>query len=184
MSNDTVRANAQSTPFDRLAPNPYRRAALGALASLPALSACALASPALSAPDDAEIIALSAKVLALAAQADEITATRVDPVDDEWHDLVKVDWKAACAFGDARAARDSGYSEARGRLNGIDWKIRMAATKAFKFKPRTSKGVVAQSVALLAASSVNDGRAGGDFAKALASNAIDVELGLVAKEEV
>ena len=93
MPNETVRANAQIMPAEGAIQS--RRAALAVLAGLPAL---AIPKRAFAASDDAEIVALSAQIVALDRQADEIQASRVDPVDDEWNDMAPRDWEGARAF--------------------------------------------------------------------------------------
>ncbi len=84
--------------------------AAGAVAAVPAGVALAIPAAALAAPDDAEILALAAEIQILQVKKGDIKATRVDPVDDEWHALAVKDWKAACAFGDA-SSREAAVRE-------------------------------------------------------------------------
>jgi hypothetical protein len=75
-----------------------RRAALGALACVPAL---AIPAAAMAASDDSEILVIAAEIQCRQDLADDIRATRVAPFDDEYHALMKVDATAGWAFSDA-----------------------------------------------------------------------------------
>lgn len=74
------------------------------------------------------------------------------------------------------AARESGYADALRRWDQISRKIRQAVAESFEIEPRTSTDVAIQAWALLEAFAVQDGRAGGEFAKKLAHNAVMVLL--------
>src|SRR5450631_2561945 len=57
-----------------------RRAVFGAIAAVPALAVL----PAIAQADDAELLALGAKILHRCDVANEFQATRVDPFEDEF----------------------------------------------------------------------------------------------------
>jgi hypothetical protein len=64
---------------------PTRRAALGALASVPAL---AIPAVAIAGAPDAEILALAAEIDRLCALGEEIYAKRVDPFEETFDSLL------------------------------------------------------------------------------------------------
>ena len=93
-----------------------RRAALtaalagAAVATVPAAGAIAAEGA------DSEIRALGAAIGRLDTTTREIMATRVEPFDDEWHDLVLSDYAAASVFSD-ESGRESAVAECEHLIN-------------------------------------------------------------------
>ena len=76
-----------------------------------------------------------------------------------------------------RGADASGYEAALRRLRDLNNGSARVLTKAFEFKPKTSRELAVQSAALLVAFDMGDGRAYKTFAQKLAVNAIHVSSG-------
>ena len=76
-----------------------------------------------------------------------------------------------------RGADASGYEAALRRLRDLNNGSARVLTKAFEFKPKTSRELAVQSAALLVAFDMGDGRAHKTFAQKLAVNAIHVSSG-------
>jgi hypothetical protein len=114
MPNRTVWASATASP------NHSRRAAFGLFVAAPAaMLAFAAGAPVAASVigDDAEIIALSAEIHRLREIADKIAEERVDPFQDEFEALLKLD-RGILDF-DARAERDWAFSRQCGREGAI-----------------------------------------------------------------
>jgi hypothetical protein len=121
---------------------PSRRAALGAIVSVPAL---ALPTVAMAASDDSEILAIAAEIRVLDDRALAVQAERIDPFEEEFVELAKTDWKAACAFGDA-----SGREAAVMEREGIDLKASRLFEQMLALPASTQAGRAAKVRTLLA----------------------------------
>ena len=101
---------------------PTRRAALGALAVVPALALPAVAIAAAAPPDaDAELIALAAEIDRLCALNHEIYAKRIDPFHETFEGLMDEALVVRADQTDFKARWDKAweYSRESGREAGI-----------------------------------------------------------------
>jgi hypothetical protein len=108
MPNAIVRASATALPKSR-------RAALALFAGLPALAIVPSTVLAMPREPDAELISLGAEVERIAAKSADIGANQVEPLEDEFQDILRRDGISSESLAEANA-----FSEASGRNAAIE----------------------------------------------------------------